>query len=423
MLPRRVSAAAVLALVGAMVVTACTPKVDPDRSTIEVFVPYLGTEADRFAATVVPFEESTGIDVQIIGSGSFAGDIQNRVINANYPDVAMFPQPALLLSFAGKGVITPLPDTLQPQSADDTLHTITDIGGVLYGLWFRASVKSLVWYRPSEFTENGYAVPETWDELAALSDRMIGDGVAPWCIGMQSFGSTGWVGTDWIEDIVLRIYGPGVYDSWVTGDLPFESAEIRDSFSRFGSIVHGPGSVYGGASRILNESWQRSADPMFVDPPECMMQRQASFWVSNLPSGVTYGTDVDTFVLPGTIPDNPPIVASGDIAGAFNDSPDVVAFMEYLATPESGEGWAGAGGFTSPHAGFNQDAYTSEFDRQVGEELTTSQVVRFDGSDLMPPEVGTGTFWVGIRSSVANGDLSTILTAIDDSWPRADLLN
>ncbi|MGI9586111.1 MAG: ABC transporter substrate-binding protein [Acidimicrobiia bacterium] len=396
---------------------------DPDRPAIEVFVPYLGTDADRFAATVAPFEESTGIDVQIVGSGSFAGDIQDRVINADYPDVAMFPQPSLLLSFAARGVLTALPDSLQPESADDTLHTITDIGGVLYGLWFRASVKSLVWYRPSEFAENGYVVPETWDELALLSDRMIEDGVAPWCIGMQSFGSTGWVGTDWIEDIVVRTYGPAVYDQWVTGELPFESSEIRGAFMTFGSIIHTKGSVLGGASRILNESWQRSADPMFVDPPECMMQRQASFWVPNLPSGYVYGDDVDVFVLPGEEAGNPPIVAAGDIAGAFSDSPEVVAFMEYLATPESGEGWAQEGGFTSPHADFDQDAYSNEFDRLVGEELTTSELVRFDGSDLMPPEVGTGTFWNGMRSFVANGDLSAILTTIDDSWPRAVQFN
>ncbi len=327
MLPRRASAAGVLALVAALVIGACGHRVSQDRTTIEVFVPYLGTDADSFAATVAPFEESTGVDVQIIGSGSFASDIQNRVINADYPDVAMFPQPALLLSLAAKEVVVPLPDSLQPDSADDTLHTITEIGGVLYGVWFRASVKSLVWYRPSEFSDGGYTLPETWDELMTLTDRMVVDGVSPWCIGMQSFGSTGWVGTDWIEDIVLRMDGPDIYDSWVTGDLLFESTAIRDAFTTFGSIVHSRGSVYGGASRILNESWQRAADPMFVDPPECMMQRQASFWVPNLPSGFTYGDDVDVFVLPGPTPQNPPIVASGDIARAFTDEPEASASM------------------------------------------------------------------------------------------------
>jgi alpha-glucoside transport system substrate-binding protein len=416
MLLRRASAFASLVVI-AVLVTSCSPRADQDRPTIEVFVPYLGADVESFAASVAPYEEATGVDVQIVGSGSFAGDIQDRVINADYPDVAMFPQPSLLLSFAAKDVIVPLPDTLQPASADDTLHTITDIGGVLHGIWFRAAVKSLVWYRPSEFTDRGYATPLTWDDLIALSDRMIADGVAPWCIGMQSFGSTGWVGTDWIEDIVLRMDGPALYDSWVTGDLPFESSEVRSGFTTFGSIIHTRGSVFGGASRVLNESWQSAPDPMFTDPVGCMMQRQASFWAPNLPDGSVYGEDFSVFVLPGRTAEDPPIIASGDIAGAFTDAPEVAAFMEFLAQPESGEGWADRGGFTSPHATFNPDFYASDFDREVGQILTSAQIVRFDGSDLMPPEVGTGTFWDGMRGFVANGDLSTILTVIDDSWP------
>jgi alpha-glucoside transport system substrate-binding protein len=416
MLPRRASAIAAAVLI-AVLVGSCSPRADQDRPTIEVFVPYLGADVDGFAASVAPFEEATGIDVQIVGSGSFARDIQNRVMNADFPDVAMFPQPSLLLSFAAKDIVVPLPETLQPDSADDTLHIITDIGGILHGIWFRAAVKSLVWYRPSEFADRGYAPPVTLAALTGLTDRMIADGIAPWCIGIQSFGSTGWVGTDWIEDILLRMEGPALYDSWVTGDLPFESPEVRAAFNTFGSVIRTRGSVFGGASRVLNESWQSAADPMFADSVGCMMQRQASFWAPNLPPGSVFGEDFEVFVLPAQTADEPPIVASGDIAGAFTDTPEVVAFMEFLAQPESGEGWADRGGFTSPHATFNPDSYTSDFDREVGQILTTAKVVRFDGSDLMPPEVGTGTFWEGMRTFVANGDLSTILTESDDSWP------
>lgn len=416
-MPRRRASAIAAVAVLAVFVGSCSPHADQHRSTLEVFVPYLGADAESFAASVAPFEDATGVDVQIVGSGSFAGDIQDRVISADTPDVAVFPQPSLLLSFAEKGIIVPLPDILQPDTPDDTLHTITDIGGILHGIWFRAAVKSLVWYRPSEFTERGYTPPHTWDELTVLTEMMIADGVAPWCLGMRSFGSTGWVGTDWIEDIILRLDGAAVYDSWVTGELPFESPEVRNAFATFGSVVHTKGSVFGGPRRVLTESWQTAADPMFADPVGCMMQRQASFWAPDLPPGSVFGEDFSVFVLPGQSAGNHPIVASGDIAGAFTDSPEAAAFMEFLAQPESGEGWAALGGFTSPHATFDPEAYATELDREVGQILTTATVVRFDGSDLMPPEVGTGTFWDGMRTFVANGDLSTTLTVIDDSWP------
>ena len=50
-------------------------------------------------------------------------------------------------------------------------------------------------------------VPETWDDLVALSDQIVDDGSTPWCVGFESEGSTGWPATDWMEDIMLRTAG------------------------------------------------------------------------------------------------------------------------------------------------------------------------------------------------------------------------
>ena len=45
--------------------------------------------------------------------------------------------------------------------------------------------------------------------------------------------------------------------------------------------------------------------------------------------------------------------------------------------------------------------------------------VRFDGSDLMPGEVGAGSFWKGMTDWVSGAaDLDTVLKQIDDSWPK-----
>ena len=44
---------------------------------------------------------------------------------------------------------------------------------------------------------------------------------------------------------------------------------------------------------------------------------------------------------------------------------------------------------------------------------------RFDGSDLMPGEVGAGSFWTGMTSWVSGAaDLETVLAEIDASWPE-----
>jgi len=385
---------------------------------IEVFGPYRGEEAVGFAATFAPFEEETGFDVRYVGTGSFAADIQKRVTEAELPDIAIFPQPALITDIASRGLLAPLPESIiDTDSSEKRSLGSATIGQ--HAVWFRGGAKSLVWYLPTAFADRGYEVPTTWDEMIALSDTMVGDGVAPWCLSIESFASTGWVGTDWIEDIVLREQGDVLYDQWVAGDILFDSSEIRHAFLTFGTVVHGNKTVVGGTNRILNTPWQDAAAPMFEDPLRCMMQRQASFWAPQIPEGFTFEQDIDFFLLPGPTEAPPPILVSGELAAAFNDRPEVAAFMEFLSTPEAGEGWAELGGFISPHPDFDPSHYGSEIDRRVGQVIEDAPRIRFDGSDQMPPVVGTGTFWQAMRDYIRTGDVDAAVTLVDDSWPRA----
>src|SRR5690606_19903456 len=94
-------------------------------------------------------------------------------------------------------------------------------GPIMAGVWNRSNVKSLVWYNKKEFDAAGYKVPNTWDELIALTDQIIQDGDAAWAIGIESGDATGWPATDWVEDLMLRTTSGENYDKWVKGELPF----------------------------------------------------------------------------------------------------------------------------------------------------------------------------------------------------------
>jgi alpha-glucoside transport system substrate-binding protein len=417
MLLRRASRILAVGIVLAIFATACSDAEQDSVTVIDVFGPYRGEEAVKFAASIEPFELETGYDVRYVGTGSFAADISARIAEADYPDVAIFPQPALILDAAANGALVRLTDSGTDSGDALEVNTIDS-----YAVWFRAAAKSLVWYRPPVFEEMGYTVPNTWDELMALSETMVDDGTAPWCMSIESFSSTGWVGTDWIEDIVLREQGADSYDKWVAGDISFESPEIRHAFRTFGSVARGVGTVLGGTTRILSEPWAEAATPMFEDPPRCMMHRQASFWAPNIPDTMVFGEDIDFFILPGVTDTPPPLLVSGELAAAFNDEPEVAALMEFLATPQAGEGWAELGGFISPHEDFDDSHYGSEIDKAVGRIVRDAQVVRFDGSDMMPAVVGTGTFWQAMRVFIRTGDIDRAVSLVDDSWPRISQL-
>jgi alpha-glucoside transport system substrate-binding protein len=291
------------------------------------------------------------------------------------------------------------------------------------GVWYRANVKSLVWYPVAEFEANGYEIPQTWDEMLALSDQMVDDDYTPWCIGIESSGATGWPATDWIEDVMLRIHDDSVYDQWVNHEIPFNSPEVEQAAEIVGNIWFKDGYVLGGTDSILTTPYGDSPAPLFEDPPGCMMHRQASFIAGGyFPEDATIGPDGDVnfFYLPpiDTAVAERPVLGAGDIMSMFNDRPEVRQVMEYLTTGESLKAWIELGGVVSPHKDAQLDWYTNDADRGYQEILLSASTFRFDGSDLMPGAVGAGTFWEGMVDWVSGEDLHEVLTKIEESWPE-----
>ena len=286
----------------------------------------------------------------------------------------------------------------------------------------RMAVKSLVWYPVPEFEEAGYAVPETWAELMDLQAQIIADGGTPWCIGAESGADTGWVMTDWIEELMLRTGGPDVYDQWVSHEIPFDDPAVVEAGSMFGDIVFTEGAVLGGPQGILTTPFGDSPNPMFDEEPGCFMHRQGNFVTGFFPEDVQadLGANVGIFVLPPVEDgfDGQPILGGGDMAAMFSDNEDTVAVMEFLTSDEFGGPWAEAGGWLSPHATFDSSLYPDEITQQTAELAADADVFRFDGSDLMPPEVGAGSFWDGMVEWVSGSvELEEALTGIEESWP------
>ena len=127
----------------------------------------------------------------------------------------------------------------------------TTAGDSIWGIPYKVDLKSVVWYPIKAFEAAGYEVPTTWDELIALSDQIVADGGAPWCVGIDAGAATGWIITDWIEDVMLRTAGMEKYDQWISHELPFNSPEVKNAFDLVGKMLFTPGYVYGGSTAIL----------------------------------------------------------------------------------------------------------------------------------------------------------------------------
>jgi len=392
---------------------------------VSIFGVAADEQARLFQSEFDAFTARTGIEVVYEGDKNFESLIRVRVEGNNAPDIATIAQPGLLTEFVNSGKIVDLntfmdKDYLTKQYSQAFLDLAT-VNGKMAGLWHNNDVKSLVWYPKAAFNEKGYTIPTTWDELIALSDKIVADGGTPWCIGMESEGATGWVGTDWVEDVMLRTTTPENYDKWTKGELKFDSPEVRKAFETVGNIWFKEGYVYGGTDTILTTPFGDSPKGLFTSPPDCYLHRQASFITNFFPASAKVGTDVDYFYLPPIDATyGKPVLGSGSIAAMFNDRPEVREVMKFLATGESIEQEVKAGVAVAPQKDADPSWYPTDAARGFAKILQEATTFRFDGSDLMPASVGAGTFWTGIVSWVqAKGaNLSEVVDTIDASWPK-----
>ncbi len=431
-----------------LVLTACTPKpaptepvTTPEGSALEqawagdfkgkvvtMAGPFTDNDAVKFDESIKSFEEKTGIDIQYTGSKEFEASIGITIEGGNPPDIVDFPQPGLLATFVKKGLAVDLGTFLNREDLkknyneswlDMAMMESKDGSKIMAGVWGRVNGKSLVWYPKKAFEEAGYKIPTTWDELIALSDQIVADGDAPWCIGIESGAATGWPATDWMEEIMLRTTTLENYDRWVAGELKFDSPEVKHAAEVMSDLWFKEGYAYGGRSAIATTAFGDAPKPMFDNPPKCWLHKQGNFITTFFPEGLVADVDYSFFYLPGIDETyGKPVLVAGDIYAMFNDRPEVRAVMEYFTTGASVEGWVRSGGAISPHLDSSLDWYSNVVDRGVAEIILNASSVRFDGSDLMPGDVGAGSFWKGMTSYVSGSiDLDTALKEIDAAWP------
>lgn len=389
-----------------------------------------GDEEKNFNASLAAFQQSSGIKIQYTSDQDFTTTVKQKVNAGDAPDIGLFPQPGGILEFAATNKVQPIDSYLDYDKLDSTLVPgfldSARYKGRVYGAPMRMAVKSIVWYPKASYAKAGYSTKEpTLQALQSkVADKIKATGVAPWCMGWESDQATGWVGTDWIEEYMLRVNGPDVYDDWVAHRIPFNDPKVIKAFDEFAKVAKGEGQVLGGVKGILNTGFGDAMTPAFSNPPKCFLHRQGNFATTFYPKNVQADLDkeVGIFVFPpyeGGFKGQP-ILGGGDLAAAFNgNDDDTKKVMQFLASDKFGAEWAKAGGWLSPHTTFDATNYPNDTTREMAKIVAQADVFRFDASDLMPKAVGSGSFWTEMVKWM-NGKSSKATTdAIEATWPKS----
>ena len=393
--------------------------------SITVFSLWGGSEQEAFQKVLDQFTQDTGIETKYESVRDFLPVIRTRLAAGNPPDVAIIPRPGVVAELARDDALIPLedmgldPDTIN-ENYSDTWTSLATVDDTLYGVVAKANSKSVIWYKPTSFQEEGFEIPTTWDQLLDITEQYNSKGKKPWAVGAQGRDNS-WTLTDWFENIYARQAGNDNYTKLFNGDLPFNDQTVKDALTEMVKIVNDK-YVAGGIDTALGITFVDGIGRVFSKNPVAEMYMEGGF-VGGIALGdvnpdLEVGTDIDFFEWPTISEEHGnPLVGGGDVASAFVNNEDNKKLIEYLATPEAGTIWVSTGAIASPNEGVAEDAYPNDLVAKEAEQLKTAESFLFDGSDLLPGTLGQdfGTLLQNVIKTPDNMD-----TLLDDFQAEAE---
>lgn len=375
-----------------------------EGASLEVVGAWSGVEQQRFEAVLRAFTNGTGASVHYSSAGraGVPAVLAGRLADRRPPDVALLPQPGLLRDLAASGRL------VRPSSAvvaevrrnyAPVWRRLGTYAGQVYGVWFKAAHKSLIWYDVATFERSGVVPPADLAGLLQTAQVLTDAGRPAFALSARD----GWTLTDWFENLYLQLAGPERYDRLATHRLPFTDPSVIEALRTMATLL-APRQIAGGVRGGLRAGFTESVETAFGAPAGAAMVQGADFLaaVVDTRTAAELGVDVDVFPFPGRGRGLPTVVGGGDVAVMLTSSAAADALLRYLATPRAAAIWARRGGFLSPNLNLDLSAYRDEITRSMARNLLDAgEGFRFDLSDLAPPDFG-GRNDAGMQQELRN---------------------
>ncbi|WEO94488.1 ABC transporter substrate-binding protein [Streptomyces sp. FXJ1.172] len=367
--------------------------------TVTLLANWTGTDERDFRDTVLkPFERAHHIHVDYQGSSAESQVLGADVEAGTPPDVVVLTGPGELAAYARQGRLKPLED-LVPRGGFGASWT-TALDGHVYWFPLKADLKSIVWYPAG-----------TGGRALAGAAREPGQ----WCVGMGSGATSGWPGTDWIEDILLQQSGPDAYQRWARGTLPWRSAQVKGAWTTWGRML-GAGGDPDLVRRALKTPYQNASVPVTRTPRGCTLEHQGSFIrTADAWKRADGRYEPSARLIPGARTTGAWEV-SGDLVALLHATGEARTLIRYLASADVQRAWnARESGFSvSPAAQSAPAGAGAAWHRSLAATLLDDRAVHcFDASDAMPPSVRDAFAEATIEFLAHPGHLDALLKNLD----------
>jgi multiple sugar transport system substrate-binding protein len=277
-----------------------------------------------YAQMVAAFNDPAArVQINTIDHNTFQENI-NTYLQGQPDDVFTWFAGYRMQFFAAQGLVGDISDVFSglPGISESLKAQSTGEDGKQYFVPF-TSYPWAVYYRPSLFSERGYAPPTTLDEFTALSQQMQTDGLVPVAFADKD----GWPAMGTFDQLNLRINGYEFHRDLMAGQNSWNTPQVKQVFDTWRGLLpyHQPDS--------LGRTWQEAA--------QALQQKQAGMMVMGMFLGQQFdeGTDdLDFF----TFPEVDPAIGTGAIEAPIDgfmmranprNEEGAKKFLSYLGSP------------------------------------------------------------------------------------------
>jgi ABC-type glycerol-3-phosphate transport system substrate-binding protein len=393
-------------LVTVPLTSGCGGKKSGTKGTISIIAKWTGDEQKSFEAVLAGFKKANP-DVKVTYQG--AGDdapqvIATAIAGGNPPDIGTMPQPGTMADFAKSDKLKPITFASSTVSKNFSPFWV-DLGkvnGKLYGIFFKGSQKSTVWYNVNSFKNAGVVASDTktWPQFLDAAKTIRASGQKAYSLG----AADGWTLTDLFENIYLRTAGIAKYNLLSQHKIKWTDPSVKTALQTMAQVVGDTNNIAGGKAGALQTDFNTSVSNVLATSPKAAMVIEGDFVPGVVAHpGVNAGTGYNFFDFPSINGSEPTSIGGGDIVTMLRDTPAARALINYLATPAAATIWAKRGGFSSPSKSVPLSAYKDPLQRRAAAGLVKAAV--FDMSDLQPAAFGATSGqgeWKLFQDFVAN---------------------
>ena len=368
------------------------------------------TDQDYFEEELKEFSKQNDLRIKYLS----VPDIETYLIENldNKIDIAIMPNPQGVTNLGEKNIILPIEEVVPKSKIESSFSnhlinvTSSDVTNLNYGVFFRLFPNSLIWYDVKKFEKIGSPEFESFNELLEFTKQNASENSNIWCLDIESGGSTGWVATNWLEDLLIHHYGTEIYDKWYLQELKPSNEEVVYSIIDIGRLVYPNNYVFGGYERVVRKEFRNNFSNLTNQDLSCIFSWSGHYSSYYFPKNLEYGEDFDFMKFP-SINNKNAMIGIGDILVATNKKDTTVKVLNHLIDENFGKLWMSKIDATYIPANINnlnkiENPMTKKEQIFVSKALEEN-MFRYDASELMERKIGSDALWKALKNYIDLG--------------------